>query len=400
MRRKMTLLALAATLVLGTVGAGTQTAEAKSKAVTVKSVDSLTPETVLYDAKSDTNILRVEAGNAFYMGDLIQAGITYSNGLSSTSYLTGMDATYTSSDETVCSVNEKTGLVTPESKGTAKIRAKYKKQTADITVKVAAKGSFKCPGAKTREAAKKLAAYSKVYTGTFNKKNAKKMLKAALKCKDIVTPYYYKDYTAARFAVETGFGADTKKGQAVQNNKLLYPGCVHYHAMDTNLNTEIYIKYNPFGRHTANPATIQSVSAAVGSSQATITLSRKVTALEYLMLRYGGDFLEDGKPMVGIYTACSDEPNYCMWTEGPVPKDSNQITVTMKYAADNKDFNIYSPDDTTATAANQQLAKKLTTFRKGITYLFCTDAGFDDNGTLTYEAKENSWTDNYRWTVQ
>ena len=393
-------LAIAAVMTLSAVAISAQCTEAQGKSITIKSVNSLMVETALYDDASSSNILKVEAGNSFYMGDLIQAGVRYSNGIDFARYLTGLDAVYKSSNENVCSIDEKTGMVTPEEKGTAKITVKYKKKSAKVTVKVVKKGSFGSMNAKIEKHAKKITKNSKVYTGTFTKNNARKMIKAAKKCKNTVMPYYFKDYNKARYAIESGFGADkVAGGNYAQNNKLIYPGCLHYHAMDSNISAEIYVKYNPFFRHTQDPAIIQSVSANADSSQANITLNRSITELEYLMLSYSGDVINDGKPEVSFYTICSDEPEYFTVTEGAIQKNSNSVIATLSYANDKK-FTNYIPGDTSADADNQQMAKKLTTFQKGVTYSFYTNVSFDESGKITYDPKDKSWTNNYQFTIK
>ena len=398
--KKIAAVFLSVVLALGLAAGTDATAiEAEAADISIKSVTELFAESNLYDPETDTNEVQIEVGNSFYMGDLVLAGVKYTNGQKFTHYLTGMDATYESSNNEVCTVS-KTGLVTPKSVGRSKVTVKCKKKKLKVTVEVVEKGSFKSPGKTEDKNAKKIAKYVKSYKGTFNEKNAKKMISTAKKCKNILEDYYYLDYNTKRMSMETGFGADKVSGGYYQgNNKLLYPGCLHYHVMDADIAASIYIKYNPFERHTANPVTIVSAAASAGTNGVEITLNRSITDLEYTMLSYSGDIIADGKPMVMIFTVASDEPSYAILGTGSIKKGSNKVLATADYAFD-KAFEYYIPEEPDASEEKLSTAKKLTTFRKGVTYTFYTGVSFDENGNLTYNAKDKSWTDNYSFAVQ
>ena len=402
-------LLLAAALLVTSGGTGVSSAEAKSSIPTEKKVTGLSLEYQLYDMETDKYVMQVEAGSKFYLGDVVSANIKYSNGMEYNRYLTGLGATYKSSNSSVAAINKKTGMVTPKKKGSTKLSATYKKQKVSLTLKVVAKNSFDRSNSDVKALNKKLASYSKSFKGVFNEKNAAKMIKAAKKCKNLVDPFnitYRSDDSkvysdAERYMATSGFGvSEETDGNAFtsQTNELVYPGIAHYHAMDQIISVEVYVKYNPFVRTSANPVTIKKATATAGSKEATLTLSRKITALEYTMLTYCGDTLYNNKPYVSFYTVASDLPDYIAWTDGPIKKNSNKITVSLSTAYD-KDGNYYSTEYST-TAADKELATKLSAFRSGVTYTFYTGATFNEDGTLSYDAKKNTWTNNYKLTVE
>ena len=379
----------------GAAGNDVAVAEAAGSVPTIKSCDYLMPEVSLFDMSTDKDryVLQVEAGNKFYMGDIVSASVTMSNDLSGSYYLISLPATYKSSKTSVCAVNKKTGLVNPRKKGTATITVKYKKQTAKVIVKVVKKGSFK-KNSKIQKVAKKIDKYSKVYTGTFDESNAEKMIAAAKKCKKVLEPYIYMDYNAKRYAAEFGFGAtkDPESGYYNQNNKLLYPGCAHYHAMESNIGSDIYTKYNPFYSHTVDPVSIKSVTATKGTAKATITLSRSITDLEYTMLSYSSDYISNGVPSVMFYMGNSVNSKYALYADGPITAGSDKIEITLTSAFD-KDYNYL--DSTSADG------KKLLTFQSGATYIFYTSFLFDDSGNVTADTNAaESWAGNYKFTVK
>lgn len=409
--KKLLSVALAATLLFTSGGMGANTSVAKSSIPTEKKVTGLSFEYQLYDMDTDKYVMQVEAGNKFYFGDVVSAGIKYSNGLEYNRYLTGLNATYKSSKTSVAAIDKKTGMVTPKKKGTTKLTVTYKKQKATLTLKVVAKNSFERTSSDVKKLNKKLASYSKSFKGVFNEKNAAKMIKAAKKCKNLVDPFNVTDSSdpseiyseGERYMATYGFGVveetyEDGNTYATQTNELIYPGIAHYHAMDQTIYSEIYIKYNPFVRTSANPVTIKKATATAGDSKAVLTLSRKITALEYTMLSYAGDYLANDKPYVYFYVVNSDMPDYMVWTDGAVKKNSNKITVTMGTAYD-KDGNYYSADYSTTTA-DKEIAKKLSTFRSGVSYTFYKDASFAEDGTFSYANKKNSWTNNYTLTME
>ena|GEM_PF-5844757 len=396
--KRMMSVALAALLTATTVPAGSLTADAKSSVPTEKKCTSLSAESNIYDMDKDEYLLQVEAGNSFYIGDLVSAGIKYSNGQEFARCVTGLDATYKTSDASVAAVS-KTGYVTPKATGTAKITVKYMKKSLPVKVKVVKKGSFKRL-AKVNKNDKKLAKITKSFKGVFNEKNAAKMIKTVKKGKAIVEPYYFKDYNAARISMESGFGADSVgDGYYNANNKLIYTGCLHFTAMDNILSNEIYMKYNPFYRHTANPVTIKSIAATKDSSKATITLSREITALEYQMLTYAAELKMSNKPYVGTYIVADDMPKYLTWIQGEIKKNSDTIEVELVSAIDNE-YNSYYPDNIEATAAVNATTEKLMKFRSGVTYSFYTSTYFNEDGSVSYADKDESWTDNYQLKVE
>lgn len=397
--KKFMAFALAAAMTVSGCGLGGSVAEAKSKVPEVKSAISLMAEPNLYNINDDTVAMKVEAGSRFYIGDLVSAYVKYTNGEEWSRYLTGLDATYKSSKTSVCAVEKKTGYVTPKKAGSAKITIKYKKLSMPITVKVVKKGSFKHNKTVAKKEAK-LKKYSKGFDGTFDMDNAKKMVQAAKNGRKVVEPFYYKDYNATRFGVETGFGAKKDSdGYYTTTNELIYPWCAHFRAMDSIITGDFYIKYDPFRRHSVDPVTITSATAVAGSTDVELTLSRKITDLEYYILSYTGDYRENGKPMAMFYTISDSDKGYFMTTVGAIKKDSDKITATLKYAYD-KDFNLYYPEDTEATASKKQLTKKLTTFRSKVKYHFYTNYSIDENGNGTYTEKDKSWTDNYELVVE
>lgn len=219
---------------------------------------------------------KVEAGQKFYIGDLVWAYDASSGGPGKTGSLLKM--TYTSSKRSVAAVDKSTGLVTAKASGKTTISAKYGKKTMKCTLQVVKKGSLKS---------------TTTYKSLNNAANAL--------AKEIPTEVTAKKAVKAIKALKTyentldkkGIWADSYCGFSEKDypatQELVVPMAGRYMTLDSMLNNLAWDN-NPTDTSSSHLFKISKVSASVSKNTITVTLKAKATEKQIIALQYDGSY--------------------------------------------------------------------------------------------------------------
>lgn len=222
--------------------------------------------------------IKVEAGQKFYIGDLIWAYNSSSDEPGKTGSLLKM--TYSSSKKTVAAVDKSTGLVTAKKAGTTTISAKYGKKTMKCTLQVVKKGSLK--SATTYKSLNNAAnTLAKAIPTELTAKKAVKAIKAMK--------------TYENTLKKKGIWADSYSGFSEKDyydtNELVVPMAGRYKTLDSMF-ADFAWDNNPTETSSSHLFKISKVSASVSKNTITVTLKEKATEKQIIALQYSGSYSE------------------------------------------------------------------------------------------------------------
>lgn len=215
--------------------------------------------------------IKVEAGQKFYIGDLIAASASDERTCGSL-----LKMTYSSSKSSVAAVGKNTGLVTAKKSGTATISAKYGKKTMKCTLKVVKKGSLK-----TTSTYKSLNSAANTFVKSFPTEiTAKKAVKAIKALKTFENAWDKKNGWSS--ADEYGFRRDKNYNTT---NELIVPMAGRAEAMRRMFSTYAG-NYIPTSTESAHCFKISKAAASVSKNAITVTLKEKAAEREIISLQY------------------------------------------------------------------------------------------------------------------
>lgn len=221
-------------------------------------------------------VIKVEAGQKFYIGDLICVIDPGHDEPYKTGSLIKM--TYSSNKSAVASADKNTGLVTAKKAGTATISAKYGKKTMKCTLQVVKKGSLKTTSTykSLNNAANTLA---KAVPTEITAKKAIKAMKAiktyenALNKKSVPAYYYYgfsvKDYSST--------------------NELVVPMAGRYQTLRHMFEAFAWDN-DPTETSSAHLFKISKAAASASKNTITVTLKEKATEKQIISLQYNESY--------------------------------------------------------------------------------------------------------------
>lgn len=222
---------------------------------------------------STKTTIQVEAGQKFYIGDLIRA---YTKNWDTT---TGslLKMTYKTSRSAVASVNKSTGLVTTKKAGTATIAVTYGKKTMRCTLKVVKKGALKSTS--TYKSLNKAAnAMADAVPTEITAKKAVKVIKAISAFRVAI-----EKRTTPPFVNYQGFKVDKNYNVT---NELVVPMAGRFATLDDMFQQFTGGCYPLTG--SSHMFKLSGASASASKNTVTVTLKSKASLKQIVSLQYYG----------------------------------------------------------------------------------------------------------------